>query len=43
MAAPTVAQLREEDAWSSHAVYGRDVWKFEVQEGNTQRGYWDWV
>ncbi len=43
MAARTVAQLREEDSWNSHAEYGRDAWKFEVHEGNTQRGYWDWV
>ena len=43
MDAITVEQLKAEDCWPSHPLYGRDDWKHEVSEGNTQRGYWDWV
>jgi hypothetical protein len=43
MPALTVGQLGAEDSWASHPLYGREDWKQEAQQGNTQRGYWDWV
>jgi hypothetical protein len=39
----TVGQLRAEDSWASDPLYSREDWKQEAQQGNTQRGYWDWV
>lgn len=29
--------------WKSHPDYPIEDWIFEVHEGNTRRGYWDWV
>lgn len=26
-----------------HADFTREAWKLEVSDGNTQRGYWEWV
>jgi hypothetical protein len=43
MPAPTARQHWAEDSWASHPLYSREDWKQEAQQGNTQRGYWDWV
>jgi hypothetical protein len=43
MPALTVGQLGAEDSWASHPLCSREDWKQDVQQGNTQRGYWDWV
>jgi hypothetical protein len=29
--------------WGEHPQHGRGVWKYEVANGDTQRGYWDYV
>jgi hypothetical protein len=29
--------------WGEHPQYGRGDWKYEVANGDTQRGYWDYV
>jgi hypothetical protein len=29
--------------WGEHPQYGRADWKYEVANGDTQRGYWDYV
>lgn len=40
-------QLREkydtEKGWGSHPKFTMEDWQFEVSEGNTRVGYWDWV
>lgn len=43
MADLSVPQLMEIDAWGEHPSYTRADWKAEVANGDTQRGYWDWV
>jgi hypothetical protein len=29
--------------WGEHPQYGREDWKYEVANGDTQGGYWDYV
>lgn len=29
--------------WSEHPIYRVADWQHEVKEGNTRRGYWEWV
>jgi len=36
-------KLREGDFWANDYDYPRDEWQREVEDGDTQRGYWDWV
>lgn len=38
-----IALLQEDDSWGEHALYGREDWKAEVANGDTQLGYWAWV
>ncbi len=43
---PTVEELVQQaggDYWASHEKYPREDWQLEVANGDTQRGYWDWV
>lgn len=35
--------LMEKDLWSEHEEYPRDDWEFEVSNGDTLRGYREWV
>lgn len=38
------AQLRTEYGfWGSHPEYPVEDWKYEVNNGDTRRGYWQWV
>lgn len=43
----SVAQLREkydsDEGWGSHPKFTMEDWQFEVSEGDTRRGYWEWV
>jgi hypothetical protein len=32
-----------EDLWAEDSVHPRSSWQHEVANGETQRGYWDWV
>lgn len=33
-----------QNTWGEeHPWYGRDEWRQDVADGNTKRGYWDWV
>lgn len=41
--APVVASDDERDPWGSDARYPVSDWQFEVANGETRRGYWDWV
>jgi len=29
--------------WHDHPTFSPSDWKFEASEGDTRRGYWDWV
>lgn len=31
------------DIWGEHETYPRADWKYEVQNDDTNLGYWDWV
>jgi hypothetical protein len=33
----------DHDYWGQHPTYPRSNWEYEVVNGDTQRGYWDWV
>jgi len=39
----TAKRLMDEDKWADYDVWPRAEWERETSEGNTQRGYWDWV
>lgn len=32
-----------EDFWGSDPEYSVSLWAYEVEDGNTRLGYWDWV
>ncbi|MDG2570829.1 hypothetical protein P7L87_25085, partial [Vibrio parahaemolyticus] len=32
-----------DSVWDDHPDYPSDGWKYEVENGDTRRGYWDWV
>jgi hypothetical protein len=34
---------RDSASHESHEEYTREEWKDDVQAGDTQLGYWDWV
>lgn len=38
-----VATLTKDDVWGEDVTYARIDWQHEVAEGNTNRGYWEWV
>lgn len=41
---PTAEQLAEKHgAWGQHPKHCVDDWQYEVSNGDTRRGYWDWV
>lgn len=40
---PTASSQEPADAWAEHAKYTRADWQAEVNAGDTQRGYRDWV
>ena len=40
---PESLRIWEQDRWASHHSYTRGEWKIDVEEGNTQLGYWDWL
>ena len=31
------------DPWGSDPKYPREYWQYEVNNGDTSLGYWDWV
>ena len=33
----------DDDYWSSHPLYPVDDWQYEVANGDTRQGYWEWV
>ncbi len=33
----------EKDVWGESEKYPRADWKYEVANGDTNQGYWDWV
>lgn len=35
--------LAEGTNWGEHPRFTMEAWRFEVQEGNTRVGYWEWV
>ena len=35
-------RMREKDEWDEHD-YSREDWMNDVNNGNTQLGYWTWV
>ena len=34
---------RDKASWEDHKLFRRVDWIVEVQNGDTQLGYWDWV
>lgn len=38
-----VESLRQRDTWASHHLYTVKDWQHEVAEGDTRRGYHDWL
>ncbi|QRM34823.1 hypothetical protein [Microvirga sp. VF16] len=32
-----------DSVWDDHPDYPSEDWKYEVENGDTRRGYWDWV
>jgi hypothetical protein len=42
---PDAPQLIAEadSVWDDHPNYPSEDWKYEVENGDTRRGYWDWV
>lgn len=40
----TANTLRDKyGTWGEHPSYPSEDWKYEVEAGDTRRGYWDWV
>ena len=31
------------DLWGTHPQYPRTEWRYEVENGDTMLGYWEWV
>lgn len=31
------------DPWSEHEIHSGEDWRADVANGDTRRGYWDWV
>lgn len=31
-----------DDVWAEHPLYSRSSWQYEVGNGDTNQGYWDW-
>lgn len=40
---PEVVSLSSQDWWSEHSRYDHGDWFIEVSNGDTLRGYWEWV
>src|SRR3954452_4769817 len=32
-----------DSVWDDHPDFASEDWKYEVENGDTRRGYWDWV
>ena len=35
--------LADDSRWGEHHQLKMEDWRYEIQEGNTRVGYWDWV
>ena len=35
--------IKKDGVWSEHPKYLRSDWQYEVTNGDTNLGYWDWV
>ena len=35
--------MERQDCWQTHPDYSREDWKYEVENDDTNLGYWDWV
>lgn len=33
----------DHDYWGEHPDHPLDDWRYEVQNGDTRMGYWEWV
>jgi hypothetical protein len=40
---PEAQALFDEDMWGQHPDYPRTDWKYEVSNGDTNLGYWEWL
>ena len=40
---PEAQALFDEDMWGQHSDYPRSDWVFEVSNGDTNLGYWEWL
>ena len=36
-------QRNQPDYWSEHPNHPVEDWQYEVENGDTREGYWDWV
>ncbi len=37
------AKYSSGDAWGQHPDYPREDWQYDVSNGDTRLGYWEWV
>lgn len=40
---PTNEPREPEDYWADHPIYSAEDWRYEVANGDTRQGYWEWV
>ena len=43
MSLDDILKVRDDDVWREIAKYPREDWRYEVGNGDTNLGYWDWV